>query len=864
MARSTYQRWIAPWAAAALLALSAGCANLANLTSCIDPTGERFFRHAQNPSCPLSQLHTATPSGPLAAPSTATSSCPLGCKSPCKPGCLHHPPKPKICNPEPGKIGLHQPVGLRITPQTIVAPVGAEVVLKAAICDQKGFTTANERVEWMIAPGGVGQFVALGQRGWTDVLFGAATPEKITSTYAVNSTSSKYVCLNRGTPSNDDDVPVIKGQAWVTVTSPLEGLSRVTAYAPNVYGWDQRQRSATIHWLDALWAFPPPSVNPSGTRQVFTTSVNRQTSGAPLPGWRVRYEILDGPPASLVPAAQSAAYRPIDDGRQTAGYAGEEVRILEVPTDSVGQASVELVQAVPAPGTNNISVQVIRPGELSADGTRLVAATGVTQMTWGSPDLFVRKTGPVQAGLGATMLYSIDIRNAGAQTLRGVIATEALPQGTSLVGANPPASTVGGAVSWNFGDLSPGESRHIDLSLRADRFGTINNCVTVRSANGTTAQDCVTTTVTAPSVEVAVSALPEQATVGSRVTFTARVTNRGGDVARGLVIIERFDAGLQHEAAANPIEADLGDLQPGQSRDITSTFTITAPGQQCNRVEVQGQSGLRATGQACVNAVPSATAPPVVPPPITAPPPTDNRQKPTLSVRKTGPAQKNVGDEADFEIEITNNGPVAANMVKVADNYDLALDPVGATDGHSFAGDDLVWLVDTLPVGKTIRFQVNCRCLARAAKACNRVTVTSQEGARADAEACLEIQGAAAPLQITLGDLRDPVAVGNQTTYELRVTNPAAVADSQVAVTITLPVELTVVQAGTTGPATFRVDGNTVRFSPVGSLQPGATLTYRVQAQALRPGTVRVRADVTSANMPTAASTEETTSIFAQ
>jgi uncharacterized repeat protein (TIGR01451 family) len=470
----------------------------------------------------------------------------------------------------------------------------------------------------------------------------------------------------------------------------------------------------------------------------------------------------------------------------------------------------------------------------------------------------------VQASLGSTMIYGIEVRNASSQTARGVVVTEALPAGTSLIGSNPSATPSGATLTWNFGDLSAGESRHIDLSLRADRFGTINNCATVHTADGTTSQDCVTTTITGPSIDVVVSVAPEQAMVGQQATFTARVTNRSGDPARGLVIVERYDSGLQHSAGANPIEADLGELAPGQSRDITSTFTITTPGPQCNNVEVTGQGGLRASGRACVTAVPSAggVAPPVAAPSTPSQPSTG--AKPTLVAKKTGPTSAAVGDTATFEIEITNNSSVPATGVKVADNYDLTLDPTSATDGHAFVGDDLVWQVDALPAGKTMRFQVVCRCVARTNNACNRVTVTCQEGARADAQSCLAIQGSNTPLQLSVSDLSDPVAVGNDVTYQVRVTNPSAAPDTQVQVNVTLGTQTSPLATGISGPASYTIDGNTVRFAPVASIAAGATLTYLVPARAVQAGTTRMRAEVTSANAPNAAAAEETTTIFAQ
>ena len=386
----------------------------------------------------------------------------------------------------------------------------------------------------------------------------------------------------------------------------------------------------------------------------------------------------------------------------------------------------------------------------------------------------------------------------------------------------------------------------MQANFRADRQGSITSCVTLQTADGRTAQDCTTTTIAVPMLEVAVTG-PEQALVGTEVTFNATITNRSEAPATGLVVIDRFDPGLKHAVSANPIERDLPDLQPGQSRVITIKFQVVSPGQQCNTVEVNGQGGLKAVGQACVTAVAQAVPPPIQPPPATAPVPDPNAPKPVFNVTKTGPTQKNVGDTAEFVIEITNTSAVQANNLKIADNYDLSLDPVGATDGYSFAGDDLIWIVDILPPGKSIRFQVNCRCLSVASNTCNRVTVTCQEGARGDAQACLAIQaGAMQPLGMTVNDLRDPVSVGNETTYEIRVTNPNSVSDRNVRLTVNVPAQFNPSAVGTSGPAAYTIEGQVVTFAAVPELKPGDTLTYRVLASGARPGTGSVRADLST------------------
>ena len=47
---------------------------------------------------------------------------------------------------------------------TDATPVGSEVVMIASVFDSKGFGEPRRKIEWMIASGGVGQFISPGQR----------------------------------------------------------------------------------------------------------------------------------------------------------------------------------------------------------------------------------------------------------------------------------------------------------------------------------------------------------------------------------------------------------------------------------------------------------------------------------------------------------------------------------------------------------------------------------------------------------------------------------------------------------------------------------------------------------------------------
>ncbi|HEY1599205.1 MAG TPA: DUF11 domain-containing protein [Pirellulales bacterium] len=746
--------------------------------------------------------------------------------------------------PVPGRPHPRNMMFLKLAPAKVIAPVGSEVVLVGSICGPDGYMHAGERVEWMIAPGGVGQFVSLGDRSFLDCLASPKLrPQKLDNSYAVGTTSARYIALTRGTPTYDDDVPVQKGQAYITVTSPVEGASFVTAFAPNVYGWDQRQRTSTIYWVDAQWTLPPPSTNPIGTTHAFTTSVTRQTDHSPLVGWLVRYEITGGPAANFAP-----------NGGQ----------VIEVPTNDLGQATAEIVQQQGAAGSNAISVQIIRPAELSGSyGQRLVVGNGSTMETWAaSGSLSLRTTGPSQATVGSTVTYRIDVSNPSPLSVRQAVVTDQIPAGLTFVSSTPPAQPAGGRLEWQLGDVNAGQSVVIEADFRADKAGTISNCAALSSAEGLSAQSCATTTVMATAlppqaISVTMSA-PPTATVGQDVEFVAVVTNRSTMPTPPLTIVDRFDPSLQNAAGPSPIEQSVNPIQPGQSQTIRLTLRPMQAGQLCNTVEVQtNDRTILGTTQACVTAAAQAAAPTV---------------RPTITVKKTGPQQLAAGQTANFQIEIANVGQVPATQVRLADNYDSALEPTSATDGHNWVGSDLVWVLDTLPPGRSFTYEVRCLCNAPAARACNRATVTTAEGVTANDDACLVITPTAAQatpavpgkLTIDVADLVEPVAAGRNTTYQVKVTNAGQAADSQITLTVTLPPEMTPLGVGPGGITNANINGKSVNFAPVQALAPGETLTFQVQARADVAGQARVQAQVKSAGVPAGVLGEELTTILAQ
>ncbi len=248
----------------------------------------------------------------------------------------------------------------------------AWLIVLAGVLGPDQYLRTNQRIEWMLDPAGVGFFVDFNRRTLNDwLVLDSNRPQKISNTYAIGSTSRQNLRLTRGTPNPADDVLVLSGQAWISVTSAVEGTSYVTAMSPCVYGWECRRQTAVIHWVDAEWAFPPPTINPAGARQTLTTRVTRQSDQSPR-------------------AAGSSAMRFSTPAGRLRSRRGTGHR---VPTDAAGLANVEIFQKQPSPAPTD-QIQVIVRQCRRRRGRAMAIGSGSTLTTWSAPGLSVHKRGP--------------------------------------------------------------------------------------------------------------------------------------------------------------------------------------------------------------------------------------------------------------------------------------------------------------------------------------------------------------------------------------------------------------------------------------------------------------------------------------
>ena len=183
------------------------------------------------------------------------------------------------CGAQPGQFDIEAPVAVTVRPQRTVAPVGSVVVLVAGVQTGDGYLRTNERLEWTMAPGSVGQFLAVEDNGWVDFLLGDFNrPRIVNNAFAIGSTSRESMSLNRGTPC--DNLCVLRGQSWITVASGVEGTSHVTVFAPGVVCCDHRMEEAVIERIRPQGPAGPTPMVPAGPTPLAAGGIAPRTAPA--------------------------------------------------------------------------------------------------------------------------------------------------------------------------------------------------------------------------------------------------------------------------------------------------------------------------------------------------------------------------------------------------------------------------------------------------------------------------------------------------------------------------------------------------------------------------------------------------------
>jgi uncharacterized repeat protein (TIGR01451 family) len=440
----------------------------------------------------------------------------------------------------------------------------------------------------------------------------------------------------------------------------------------------------------------------------------------------------------------------------------------------------------------------------------------------------ITKCAPRQAVINEEFAYDLSV--LAKAHVGDVVIVDFLPEGAEFVRAEPEAQVQGRQLTWKYDSLADGDSVNIRVFIIPKAEGQIENCATVTADP----QICVSTYAGIPKLEISKTG-PEQALINSNVPYSITVKNIGTAVARDVVVTDKVPEGLKHASGKNELSFPVGNLEPGQSKQIDVSLTAAARGRHCNQATANASNTDAVNAEACTLVV---------------------EQK--LEVAKTTPTPLQfVNKRASYKIVVTNPGDVPLNNVLVTDTAPAGT-AIADGDGGEVVGQQISWRIPKLDAGANKTFNVVLVGKV-AGKHCNAVTVHTAEGLTANSEACTDWKGHPA-LLLELIDTVDPLLPGEGTTYVIKITNQGTADDTKVKIVANFPAQVSPVSASGSTEAT--VDGKTVDTAAYPVLKPGQVIEWRIKAKAESAGDARLKIEMTSDLLKTPVTEEESTHVY--
>ncbi len=310
-----------------------------------------------------------------------------------------------------------------------------------------------------------------------------------------------------------------------------------------------------------------------------------------------------------------------------------------------GETSVEM-QIMPTDEGEVGSVATVR---FEADAT---ARSMVTR-----PKLAIETHGTARVLLGEDATLTFTVSNPGSGVANGVVLSEQIPAGLTHPG--------GSELSYTIGKLKPGESRQLQLRLKAVKPGAVANVITVRADANLRAEHRFELEVIAPQLAVALAG-PHRRYLEREAVYQVSVSNPGTAPAHQVDLAAYLPTGLKflktnhagrYDEATRTVYWRLDELpvnQPGTVELVTlpveqGPFTIKVRAAAQRGLVAEKEQPVLVEGLAAVSFQLSHTVEPIA-----------------------------VGGDTSYEITVLNQGSKASSNLQLAVSLPAELRPLAA------------------------------------------------------------------------------------------------------------------------------------------------------------------------------------------
>lgn len=214
-----------------------------------------------------------------------------------------------------------------------------------------------------------------------------------------------------------------------------------------------------------------------------------------------------------------------------------------------------------------------------------------------------------------------------------------------------------------------------------------------------------------------------------------------------------------------------------------------------------------------------------------------------------------LGRDVKICLNLHNTGnipePLATITLPVPENATIA----AATDGGVLKENSIVWQIADLQANATKQVCARFKTTNSAALKFN-ATASSEKVAPVQT-ACETIVAGIPAILLEKADDPDPVAIGDTTTYTVKVTNQGTADDANVQIIIEVAPELTPVSS-----AEGKIEGQTVTMPLIPKLAAKEAVTYKITAKGVSAGDGHTAFKLSSDALKAPISAEESTTVY--
>ena len=404
-------------------------------------------------------------------------------------------------------------------------------------------------------------------------------------------------------PESEPTRPVPTGRTATSIAEPTPWLSGTAATpisdapssdavgeASSAIPPGDRDLSAPLTDRPRL-ASPRPGPRNTEGRQQPTIVIEKRAPAEIQVGQPAQFELVIQNPG------QTIAHQVIITDQIPAGT--RFVDSVPPPTEQEGDLVAWQIEQL-APGdaaTITIQLLPLTEGEIGSVAQVSFQAQASVRTRCTKPELVVEQRVPEKVLIGEEAIVQIAVMNQGSGAATKILLEENVPAGL--------AHAAGQELEYEIGTLQPGETRRLELSLKAVQAGMVENRLTVRAANGVAVEHAAAFEVTAPQLQVELAG-PKRRYVDREVTYQVGVGNPGTAMANQVALVAHLPKGLKfvstggqgrYHAATHTVHWALQQLGPGEEGFVELTAVPQETGDLKLRLEGVADRNLTSSSE---------------------------------------------------------------------------------------------------------------------------------------------------------------------------------------------------------------------------------------------------------------------------